>query len=178
MKTHNSKKVSGNNGNHDKVEVDITTKKNLSDSYIAKEAEFVIQVREAVQKLGKGALVEVNSGLMEVVSHMVRTRLDLMGRALRRGVVLRVRDEFVNSYSGSKKSIGALLLCSRRRTRASRRRSPTSRSSTPRTSTSASPRATAKSTMPTRSCACSRRHSSRTWTRASSTWRRRQARRT
>jgi hypothetical protein len=65
VKVRYSKKVSGNNDNHVKVDADITTKKDLSNSsYLTEEAEFVIKVREAVKKLGKGALVEVNSGLM------------------------------------------------------------------------------------------------------------------
>ena len=34
VKARYSKKVWGNNDNHDKVEVDITTKKDLSDSYL------------------------------------------------------------------------------------------------------------------------------------------------
>ena len=35
------------------------------------------QVREAVQKLGKGALVEVNSGLVEVADHMVNVKMSV-----------------------------------------------------------------------------------------------------
>jgi hypothetical protein len=123
--------VSGNNNNnHDKVEANITTKKDLSNSHVAKEV--VIQVREVVQKLGKGTLVEVNSGLMEVISQMVRTCLNRMDR--RSGVAshyasdefkMSNADEFEdtqhsgkgagNDYlekgtiSSSKKSIGVLL---------------------------------------------------------------------
>jgi hypothetical protein len=37
VKARYSKKVWGNNDNNDKVEVDTTTKKDLSDSYLAKE---------------------------------------------------------------------------------------------------------------------------------------------
>ena len=53
VKARYSKKVWGNNDNHNKVEVDITTKKDLSNSYLAEEAEVLIQVREAVQKLAR-----------------------------------------------------------------------------------------------------------------------------
>ena len=54
----------------------------------------MIQVREAVQKMGKGALVEGNGGLVEVVSHMVSCSLHSNpprphGPSLQRGVALR-----------------------------------------------------------------------------------------